>query len=78
MDAFIDLFDPLPVAVLFGIFIAAGLAFIFRARGTGTPLAAVGDSGACEHQYLGDDPGAGRVLFGADRVRDRRGAESDQ
>jgi hypothetical protein len=29
MDAFIDLFDPLPIAVLFTIFIAAGLVFIF-------------------------------------------------
>ena len=29
MDAFIDLFDPLPIAVLFAIFIAAGLVFIF-------------------------------------------------
>jgi predicted alpha/beta hydrolase len=29
MDAFIDLFDPLPIAALFAIFIAAGLAFIF-------------------------------------------------
>src|SRR4029450_2135357 len=29
MDAFIDLFDPLPMAVLFAIFIAAGLAIIF-------------------------------------------------
>ena len=29
MDAFIDLFDPLPIAVLFAIYIAAGLVFIF-------------------------------------------------
>jgi len=29
MDAFIDLFDPLPIAVLFAIFITAGLIFIF-------------------------------------------------
>ncbi len=29
MDAFIDLFDPLPIAVLFAIFIVAGLVFIF-------------------------------------------------
>ena len=29
MDAFIDLFDPLPIAVLFAIFIAGGLVFIF-------------------------------------------------
>ena len=29
MDAFIDFFDPLPIAVLFGVFIAVGLAVIF-------------------------------------------------
>jgi Protein of unknown function (DUF4239) len=29
VDGFIDLFDPLPIAVLFAVFIAAGLAFIF-------------------------------------------------
>ena len=29
MDAFIDLFDPLPIAALFAIFITAGLVFIF-------------------------------------------------
>jgi len=28
MDAFIDLFDPLPIAVLFAIFIAAGLVIV--------------------------------------------------
>lgn len=29
MDTFIDLFDPLPIAVLFALFIAGGLLFIF-------------------------------------------------
>jgi hypothetical protein len=29
MDAFIDFFDPLPIAVLFGVFIVGGLAFVF-------------------------------------------------
>src|SRR5262252_9118192 len=29
MDAFVDFFDPLSIAVLFGVFIAAGLAFTF-------------------------------------------------
>ena len=30
MDTFIDFFDPLPIAVLFGVFIIGGLAFTFE------------------------------------------------